>query len=62
MLIQIYWGGEFFVSELWPNLVTIHFINISSLSWERGQNQTLVPWETVHFVSRESQEVRENQN
>ena len=61
-MIRYNWQDEFVVSELWPNLVTIHYANLSSLSWERGQNQTLVPWETVHFVSRESQEVRGNQN
>ena len=62
MLIRYNWQDEFVVSELWPNLVTIHYANLRTLSWERGQNQTLVPRETVHFVSRESQEVRGNQN
>ena len=53
-MIRYNWQDEFVVSELWPNLVTIHYA--------RRQNQTLVPRETVHFVSRESQEVRGNQN
>ena len=61
-MIRYNWQDEFVVSELWPNLVTIHYANLSSLSWERGQNQAPVPWEIVHFVSRESQEVRGNQN
>ena len=61
-MIRYNWQDEFVVSELWPSLVTIHYANLRSLFWERGQNKTLVPRETVHFVSRESQEVRGNQN
>ena len=35
-MIRYNWQDEFVVSELWPNLVTIHYANLRSLSWERG--------------------------